>query len=320
MKTNEVEKKTGFSKQTLMYYEREGLIHPSREKNSYRNYSDQDVQILTVIKLLRSMNISIDDIKMVLNQQLSFQECLETQSLHMEETMKELEAVKETIDFYKEKHVPMIPSLKELDNIKTSSWFGFKKTTPTITLGRKPTRQYAIKTFIYFIMISVLMGAACMVGFHQMMHRYSLAVFLISALAFFLFFIISYGAGIGQMHSFHISNHALSFIEFNETGILYCDANSFISRITYVVDLLKGKEDLKYYPYEDITMVKIKHVKRYLKIPGSNIATETITDDYYFTFNDGSNYNLVHPMTLENDQKILNTILKEKVKFVIEEN
>ena len=40
MKTNEIEIKTGLSKQTILYYEKEGLINPERNENGYRNYSD----------------------------------------------------------------------------------------------------------------------------------------------------------------------------------------------------------------------------------------------------------------------------------------
>ena len=74
MKTNEIEKRTGISKQTIMYYEKEGLLNPKRDENDYRNYDDHDLQVLMLIKLLRSMNVSIDDIKLVINNELSFQE------------------------------------------------------------------------------------------------------------------------------------------------------------------------------------------------------------------------------------------------------
>lgn len=39
MKTNELEKLLGTTKDTLRYYEKEELISPSRDDNGYRNYS-----------------------------------------------------------------------------------------------------------------------------------------------------------------------------------------------------------------------------------------------------------------------------------------
>ena len=58
MKTKEVEKLTGLSKQTLIWYEKEGLIRPKRNENHYREYTEEDVQLLRLIKTLRSMNVS----------------------------------------------------------------------------------------------------------------------------------------------------------------------------------------------------------------------------------------------------------------------
>ncbi len=80
MKTKDVEKRTGLSKQTIFFYEKEQLIHPKRDDHGYRYYDDHDVQLLLIIKFLRSMQISVDDIRLIIDQQLSFQDCLQTQS------------------------------------------------------------------------------------------------------------------------------------------------------------------------------------------------------------------------------------------------
>lgn len=52
MKTNELEKEIGLSKYTIRYYEKEGLIQPKREENGYRDYDDETVQKLKIIKFL----------------------------------------------------------------------------------------------------------------------------------------------------------------------------------------------------------------------------------------------------------------------------
>ena len=46
MKTNELEKYMGTTKDTLRYYEKEELISPSRDDNGYRNYSYEDIRII----------------------------------------------------------------------------------------------------------------------------------------------------------------------------------------------------------------------------------------------------------------------------------
>ena len=58
MKTNELEKEIGLSKYTIRYYEKEELIQPKREENGYRDYDDETVQKLKIIKFLRNLQIS----------------------------------------------------------------------------------------------------------------------------------------------------------------------------------------------------------------------------------------------------------------------
>ena len=97
MKTNEVEK------QTLLFYEKEKLIEPCRDDDGYRNYSDKDVKLLMLIKFLRSMEISIDDIRLILNHQLSFQDCLKTQQIHIDQKLKDIQEVNQQLIFIKKR-------------------------------------------------------------------------------------------------------------------------------------------------------------------------------------------------------------------------
>ena len=83
MKTHDVEVQLGITKQALIYYEKEGLIDPIRDKNNYRQYSQNDIEILQVILLLRSFEISIDEIKLILSNKLSIRNCLETKQNYL---------------------------------------------------------------------------------------------------------------------------------------------------------------------------------------------------------------------------------------------
>ena len=64
MKTNELEKLLGTTKDTLRYYEKEELISPSRDDNGYRNYSHEDIRIIKNIIMLRSFDLSITEISL----------------------------------------------------------------------------------------------------------------------------------------------------------------------------------------------------------------------------------------------------------------
>lgn len=63
MTIKEMEEKTGMSRTNIRFYEGEGLIHPRRRENGYREYSMEDAQILMKVKLLRSMDVPLDHVK-----------------------------------------------------------------------------------------------------------------------------------------------------------------------------------------------------------------------------------------------------------------
>ena len=110
MKTHELEKELGISKHTIFYYEKEGIVTPQRDENGYRSYSQDDLQKLIMVKFLRNLNISIDDVKAILNNELDFKECLEINQIHLEKQIKSLEEVQENIEMYVRKDLPMLPA------------------------------------------------------------------------------------------------------------------------------------------------------------------------------------------------------------------
>ena len=66
MTIKEMEQLTGMKKANIRYYEDKGLLKPVRdESNNYRVYSDKDVELLMKIKLLRTLGISIQNIRLL---------------------------------------------------------------------------------------------------------------------------------------------------------------------------------------------------------------------------------------------------------------
>lgn len=100
MTTHEVEEMLGIAKQTLIYYEKEGFITPQRNSNNYRNYLKKELDILELVLLLRSMEISIDEIKLILNNQLSIRDALKTKKEFIENTKIQLEDIDQKINNY----------------------------------------------------------------------------------------------------------------------------------------------------------------------------------------------------------------------------
>lgn len=69
MKIQELADKMGLTIHTIRFYEKEGLLddrHVRRESNNYRNYSDEAVPRLKLIKKFQSIGCSLAELKEVL--------------------------------------------------------------------------------------------------------------------------------------------------------------------------------------------------------------------------------------------------------------
>lgn len=64
MKINEVEERVGIAKRNIRFYEKEGLLTPARNsENGYRDYGEEDVRTLEKIKLLRKLDVPLEEIR-----------------------------------------------------------------------------------------------------------------------------------------------------------------------------------------------------------------------------------------------------------------
>ena len=62
MTVKDIELRSGMTRANIRYYESLGLLSPAREENGYRDYGEADLDILLKIKLLRSLEVSLEDI------------------------------------------------------------------------------------------------------------------------------------------------------------------------------------------------------------------------------------------------------------------
>lgn len=110
IKIGEVSKQTGLSVSNIRFYEKKGLLNPERNTDSrYREYSEEDIQVLQKILLLRKMNISVEVIYLLLCENAPFEKVLHRQEEELHEQIEELEGAlnlckemqkrKDTIDF-----------------------------------------------------------------------------------------------------------------------------------------------------------------------------------------------------------------------------
>ena len=91
MKINEVEQTIGITKKNIRFYEQEGLLSPSRSNNGYRDYTEDDLEILRQIKLLRKLDIPLEEIKKLQTGTLTLEDCLRRHLIVLERKSKNLD-------------------------------------------------------------------------------------------------------------------------------------------------------------------------------------------------------------------------------------
>jgi len=91
MNIKQLEQELEIPRATIRFYEKENLICPKRNENSYREYSDDDVETLKKIIILRKIGLSVSDIRDALDGIYSLQPLLEKNILELQTQIKELE-------------------------------------------------------------------------------------------------------------------------------------------------------------------------------------------------------------------------------------
>lgn len=95
MTIKEVEERTGLARSNIRFYEKEKLIEPSRnDKNGYRDYSETDIENIKKIAYLRTLEISIEDIRHILSGKVSLIEVIEKQATAIKEQLVSLNKAK----------------------------------------------------------------------------------------------------------------------------------------------------------------------------------------------------------------------------------
>ena len=98
----EAEQLTGISSQNIRYYEKQGLLCPARnEENSYREYSDNDIERLKLIRLFRKLGMPIEELRRLLNGEVDLRSAVEMQEKRLESQRNELN---NALDFCKKIH------------------------------------------------------------------------------------------------------------------------------------------------------------------------------------------------------------------------
>ena len=95
MTIKDIELRSGMTRANIRYYESLGLLSPARGENGYRDYSEADLAALLKIKLLRSLEVSLEDIGALSRGERELGEVLSRQMEALEAKEQELHQARE---------------------------------------------------------------------------------------------------------------------------------------------------------------------------------------------------------------------------------
>lgn len=100
MKIKEVEKQIGITRANIRYYEMQGLLTPLRnQENNYREYTQEDIDSLERIKILRTLGITIAEIKQLNAGTLQLTEAAENRLIQIHEEEQKLLNIRQVCEF-----------------------------------------------------------------------------------------------------------------------------------------------------------------------------------------------------------------------------
>ena len=90
MRISEAAKKTGLSASNIRFYEKKKLLVAGREQqNEYRDYTDQDIECLKRIVVLRKAGLSIEEIRDIFDEKADVKTVLGEQQQKLQSQLQE---------------------------------------------------------------------------------------------------------------------------------------------------------------------------------------------------------------------------------------
>ena len=92
MNIKQAEQISGVSRRNIRYYEQEGLITPTRNReNDYREYSQENIEVLKKIRILRMVDMPLEQIRDVLQGTKTLTDAAKIQKERLVERARKLE-------------------------------------------------------------------------------------------------------------------------------------------------------------------------------------------------------------------------------------
>lgn len=112
MNIKEAEKLSGVSVRNIRFYEQKGLIKPARNaENDYREYYDEDIRQLQLIRALRMVDMPLEQIREVVNGEVELRLAATLQKEKLEEQIKRIKTVVKFCDELSRADVEHVPEV-----------------------------------------------------------------------------------------------------------------------------------------------------------------------------------------------------------------
>lgn len=160
MRILDVESKTGLDRATIRFYEKEGFINPARSENGYRNYRDEDVELLQKVKLLRQLGFGLDKIKDLQQGRVAFSNLLAQQIITLNQQIQQHETAKQVCRIMQQEQA-------NFENLNYSRYWGMlseqtiasqKHFSEEISRECHPWRRYFARMLDYGIVSALLLS------------------------------------------------------------------------------------------------------------------------------------------------------------------
>lgn len=260
MTIKEIEELAGMPRANIRYYEEQGLLNPTRGANGYRDYSEEDLAVLKKVKLLRSLHMSLDEIKTLHTGQQVLSVALERQiqklSVEKEEAHK-AQSVCETMYRDGTKYETLdsekyLSALKETQSFTEARyWSTNESKTDRIPRVQAPWRRYFARALDWAV-YSLIWDCILMFGFHINIANLGLGLQLLGFVVEMVLLMVLeplqlslFGTTLGKwilgLHVLHNDDRKLSLIEaFERTGIVLCYGYGLCIPILSLITLWKS--------------------------------------------------------------------------------
>ena len=90
LKIKELENLLSISRSNIRFYEKQGLFSPERKDNNYREYTNQDIEVLKKIIIFRKIGFTVEEIRLIQNDELPFTEAIASAQHRIEDEIEQL--------------------------------------------------------------------------------------------------------------------------------------------------------------------------------------------------------------------------------------